>query len=129
RSPASALCCENKRRLDALSVLVAGIWAVTGCPARYEERLFLRLLECYVLDAIGELNPDQALHAGEDDPESAAHGGVTVTWSEIVAAQMQFPANLATSLREMWHRNLAMAQEQGYCRLFAVEGVGLVGAS
>lgn len=69
---------------------------------RYAGKPFLQLLDSYVLDAIGHLDPasDQALVAME--PQFRKTFGATGNWREIVASRMQFPAGMAGAIREVW---------------------------
>ncbi|MDT8758579.1 hypothetical protein MZO42_07705 [Sphingomonas psychrotolerans] len=69
---------------------------------RYAGKPFLRLLESYVLDAIGHLDPaaDQALRAME--PKFRETFGAAGSWREIVANRMQFPAGMAGAIEEVW---------------------------
>ena len=69
---------------------------------RYAGKPFLKLLESYVLDAIGHLDPmaDAALRAME--PQYRAMFGAAGSWREIVVSRMQFPAGMQGAIREMW---------------------------
>ncbi len=77
--------------------------------ARYEGRPFLRLLECYVLWTIGELSTDQSEQLVAMTPNLRETYGFEGDWQTIVAHQMDFPSELLSSLREMWERNLKVA--------------------
>ena len=59
---------------------------------RYAARPFLQFLDAYVLDAIGALDAatDAALTAR--DPH----------WRATVVLRMQFPAGMASAIREVW---------------------------
>ncbi len=69
---------------------------------RYAGKPFLRLLDSYVLDAIGQLDPaaDRALQARE--PEFRETFGATGSWREIVVGRMQFPVGMAGAIQEVW---------------------------
>jgi hypothetical protein len=69
---------------------------------RYEERPFLKLLDCYVLRAIGQLDEaqDQALRTIE--PQLAGVYGKEMRWFEVVSDQMEFPDNIDASIRQVW---------------------------
>jgi hypothetical protein len=74
---------------------------------RYEGKPFLRLLDCYVLDAIGHLDEQQkqSLHAME--PKFSAVYNTTGSWQDIVAAQMNFPPELPSEIRRIWENGSA----------------------
>jgi hypothetical protein len=69
---------------------------------RYTGKPFLKLLDCYVLDAIGHLDAasDAALTAME--PQLHQTFGESGSWRAIVEKRMQFPAGVAGAIREMW---------------------------
>ena len=69
---------------------------------RYAGKPFLPLLEAYVLDAIGHLDPaaDAAHRAREG--EYRAMFGATGAWREIVAGRMRFPDGMQGAIREVW---------------------------
>ncbi len=80
--------------------------------SRFEGRPFLRLLECYVLHALGSLTePDQArLEAMTPKlQETFKRKG---TWLEIVAAEMHFPADCPETIVRNWEANKKRASEQ-----------------
>jgi hypothetical protein len=69
---------------------------------RYAGKPFLRLLESYVLDAIGHLDPasDAALRAQETEFRKTFVA--TGNWREIVVGRMQFPEGIQGAIREVW---------------------------
>lgn len=69
---------------------------------RYEGKPFLRLLDSYVLDAIGHLDPGQAETLSEMEPSFRETFGSGGSWREIVEKRMQFPAGMAGAIREVW---------------------------
>lgn len=73
-------------------------------PSRYDGKPFLRLLDCYVMDAIGALDPgdDAALKAAE--PAYRKSWGVQGDWRQIVEARMNFPAGMKGAIRELWEK-------------------------
>lgn len=78
---------------------------------RYEGKPFLRLLECYVLSAIDQLDERQqdALRLMEPKLHSVyATGG---TWQDVVRVQMDFPDSLPKKIYEIWEKNLAKSHE------------------
>lgn len=73
----------------------------------YKGKPFLRLLDAYVLDAIGELDAasDAALTAQE--PAFRAMLGATGDWRTIVVQRMQFPDGMASAINEVWTKGRA----------------------
>ncbi len=80
---------------------------------RYVGKPFLRLLECYVLDAIGELEADQAEVLRRMEPKLGETYGMKGTWQQIVSAQMALPESLPSKIRVLWERQLEMATARG----------------
>ena len=81
---------------------------------RYEGRPFLRVLELYVLNAVGVLpeSADEQLRAMEPKFRET-YNRPGLTWVQIVEAEMEFPDTLVGSLRSMWERTTANACVQG----------------
>jgi len=71
---------------------------------RYFGKPFLKLVDSYVLDAIGHLDAatDAALTAME--PNFHRTFNTTGSWREIVVGQMQFPEGMAGAIREVWEK-------------------------
>ena len=71
---------------------------------RYEGKPFLKMVDSYVLDAIGEL-----------DADSAAELDASGDWRATVAGEMQFPDGMAGAIREVWDKGRAKFRAaQGY---------------
>jgi ribonuclease D len=81
--------------------------------ARYQGKPFLRLLECYVLWAVGQLDPQQAEALERMTPKLREVYGTEGRWQDIVAAQMAFPDSLPEELRSLWARNQQIARDNG----------------
>lgn len=81
--------------------------------ARYQGRPFLRLLECYVLWAVGQLDARQAEVLERMTPKLRQTYRTGGSWQEIVAAEMGFPDSLPEALRSMWARNQQIARDDG----------------
>jgi hypothetical protein len=58
---------------------------------RYTGRPFLKLVDSYILDAIG--------HLSAADDAALEHG-----WRATVEREMKFPAGFAGAVREMWDK-------------------------
>lgn len=78
-------------------------------PERYRGRPLLIVLEAYVLDCIGELQPDkqslarstvQRVWGGNDD------------WKATLRRQLRFSSVMDETLREMWLRNQELSQQR-----------------
>ena len=82
--------------------------------ARYDGKPFLRVLECYVLWAVGELDADDEARLRAMEPKLAeVYGRPGASWVEIVEAEMAFPATLRGSLAGLWRENVAVLHEHG----------------
>ena len=80
---------------------------------RYSGKPFLRLLECYVLDAIGALDEQQRTVLQRMEPKLMNVYGRSGSWSEIVAAEMEFPPSLPMHIRQIWTQNIEAAKSRG----------------
>ena len=81
--------------------------------SRYDGKPFLRLLDCYVLRAIGELDAQQEGALQSMEPKLANVYGRSGPWFEIVAQQMDFPDTLPEQIRNIWKSGKAKASQQG----------------
>lgn len=72
--------------------------------SRYDGEPLLRILECYVLWAIGELDADQARILESMTPKLQSVYGVEGKWHEIISRVMDLPNNLPEKIRELWRR-------------------------
>ncbi|MGY2274327.1 MULTISPECIES: hypothetical protein [Pseudomonas] len=72
---------------------------------RYAGKPFLRLLECYVLSAIGALSDQQRADLTALEPKLRELYGTQGSWSDVVASQMDFPASLEEKIRAVWRTN------------------------
>lgn len=73
----------------------------------YEGKPFLRLLDAYVLDAIGAMDADSDAALTAMEPEFRAMFGATGDWRTIVEQRMQFPDGMAGAIREVWVKGSA----------------------
>lgn len=77
---------------------------------RYDDKPFLRLLDCYVLDAIGQLDDAQRKNLEKLVPRLAktfASGG---TWQQMVAQQLEFSDSVPDKIRQFWQGYLDRAE-------------------
>ena len=82
--------------------------------SRYEGKPFLQLLDNYVLDAIGMLDPEMDAQLTALEPQYHLSYGQSGTWREIVEARMNFPPGMKGAIRELW--------EKGRPRFIAANG-------
>lgn len=76
-------------------------------PKRYQGKPLLRLLECYVLHAIGELTESQQRALREITPRlRELHGGVG-EWPGLVEHAAGLSSELPEKIRALWQSNLA----------------------
>ncbi|MFC3097413.1 hypothetical protein [Alteraurantiacibacter palmitatis] len=81
---------------------------------RYEGKPFLRLLDSYVLSAIGALDRANEDWLAAAEPHFRHIFGEAGSWREIVAARMQFPAGMEGAIAEVWDKGRArFAAEAG----------------
>jgi hypothetical protein len=77
---------------------------------RYTDKPFLKLLDAYVLWAIGALPPDQESLLQRMTPMLRKTWNCTQdNWHEVVAAQMEFPATLPDDIRKLWQKEQTLA--------------------
>src|SRR6186713_864000 len=73
---------------------------------RYDGKPLLRLLELYILKAIGELPLVEQETLTRLAPKLQAIYGGNGQWDEAVGAAVHMPADMPQSIREMWDKNL-----------------------
>ncbi|AKM09192.1 hypothetical protein [Croceicoccus naphthovorans] len=71
---------------------------------RYAGKPFLRLVDSYVLDAIGALDTANRDWLTAMEPNLRHTYGRDGAWQDIVAAEMRFPDGMAGSIREVWDK-------------------------
>jgi hypothetical protein len=87
------------------------ISAVPG--QRYDGKPFLKLLDCYVLWAIGELPEENVRSLKEMTPKFRLIYGKEGDWQQIVSAVMELPPNMPTLVKELWVKNTEIARKNG----------------
>ena len=80
---------------------------------RYDGKPFLRLLDSYVLDAIGQLTDGQREGLAVMEPKLNAVYNSSGSWQEMVRTQMDLPPSFPESIRKMWVGYLDAAKTQG----------------
>jgi hypothetical protein len=73
----------------------------------------LRLLELYVLRAIAELSQAEQQTLERMASKLQAIYGGNGEWHEAVAAAIHMPADMPIAIRDMWAKNLEIADANG----------------
>jgi hypothetical protein len=81
--------------------------------SRYDGIPFLRMLEFYVLWAIGELPQAEQDILNRMAPKLQSMYGGTGEWHDAIAAAMHMPPEMPVAIRDMWVRNLEVARSNG----------------
>ena len=80
---------------------------------RYDGKPLLRLIELYVIDAVGALTPEQERNLDAMSPKLCQLYGTTGDWRAAIAKAMAFPETMPESIREMWSKNQQIAKQNG----------------
>ncbi len=80
---------------------------------RYADKPMLRLLECYALDVIGHLTPEDQVRLSSMEPKLSQTFGTHGTWQEIIGKAMQFPPEMTNAIDDLWTSNQAIAAKAG----------------
>jgi hypothetical protein len=80
---------------------------------RYDGKPFLRILECYVLNSIDQLDDSQREALTKMEPKMARVYQMSGSWLDIVSAQMDFPESLPGQIKDIWSKYLDQAKAQG----------------
>jgi hypothetical protein len=78
---------------------------------RYERRPLVRILECYVLWAIGELPEQEAETLQAITPKLHKTYNATGSWQEVIAEVVGLKPELRSHLQELWKRNQEIARQ------------------
>lgn len=80
---------------------------MSGDSERYEGRPMLRLIDAYVLDALGALDaPTAQANAANAAKIASALNVPATTWRDAVEAALQMPPDSADALRAMWEQHV-----------------------
>jgi hypothetical protein len=82
-------------------------------PDRYAGKPFIKLVDSFVLDCIGELDASQSALLVQMLPKLQQTFHSTGTWQAIVMAQLDFEPSIVPSIRSMWERNQVIAKQNG----------------
>ena len=80
---------------------------------RYDGKPLLRVLDLYVLWAIGELPPDQEDNLNWMAPKLQARFGGGGQWHEAVERAVRMEPDTPQQIQGMWARNLEIARANG----------------
>ena len=72
----------------------------------------LRLLECYVLAAIGGLEEKEKKTLETMTPKLHEIYQARGTWREVIEKVMELPPNMPALVRDMWEKNKRIAEEK-----------------
>jgi hypothetical protein len=81
--------------------------------SRHDGKPFLRMLELYVLWAIGELPQANQDILNTMAPKLQSMYGGRGEWHDAIAAAMDMPPEMPAAIRDMWVRNLEIARANG----------------
>ena len=87
--------------------------AAAPSPDRYSGKPLLRLLELYVLWSLGELSDEDALRLGAMASKLTETFGGNGTWQDALETTMQMPSNMPELVRDMWAKNISIANNNG----------------
>ncbi|QDZ07130.1 hypothetical protein FPZ24_06230 [Sphingomonas panacisoli] len=71
---------------------------------RYDGKPFLRLLDSYILDAIGHLDTEMQATLTRLEPKFHKAFNTPGDWRTIVATVMKFPDGMPGAIREVWEK-------------------------
>jgi hypothetical protein len=78
---------------------------------RYDGKPLLRLLELYVLWAIGELSISEARTLEAMTPKLQKTFGASGNWHDVVASAVQIPDDMQATIRRLWAENTQLAHK------------------
>lgn len=82
---------------------------------RHEGKPLLRLVDAFVFDAIGHLDPAEATALSALEPQLRRDWNATGDWRAITVQQMQWPEGMAGAIREVWEKGrVRFVQSEGY---------------
>jgi len=80
---------------------------------RYKGKPFLKLVDSFVMDCIGELDASQAALLDQMTPNFQATFSSAGTWQEIVMSELQFEPTVKDAIRQLWVKNQGIAIKNG----------------
>jgi hypothetical protein len=85
---------------------------MVGNP-RYDRKPLLRLIELYVLKAIGERSPNEEDRLNAIASKLQAIFGGGGQWHDAIESAVRMEADTPQQIRDMWARNLEIARANG----------------
>ena len=79
---------------------------------RYTGKPLLRILECYVLWAIGQLSETEETKLQGMEPQLRQTLKQEGNWREVMEKTMELPGNMPELIRMNWEKNQAIAMQQ-----------------
>lgn len=77
-------------------------WGGTPEADRYEGRPLLRLLDCYILEVIGQLDERQRETLVRMEPKLQLTFKSSGSWANILEEQMDFMPSVPGKIRDFW---------------------------
>lgn len=71
---------------------------------RYAGKPFLKLLDAYVVDAIGHMDGATELELLVMEPQMRSALGLSGDWRSLVEQRMRFPEGMKGAIREVWDK-------------------------
>jgi len=81
---------------------------------RYRDKPFLRLIDCYVLKAIGHLDPVHEVGLAKMEAGIAKAFGRSGSWDAMVAQQLEWPDTFPSKICDLWKKYERWAYENGF---------------
>ena len=79
---------------------------------RYTGKPFLRLIECYVLSSIDQLDDIQRSNLVAMEPKLSSVYNIDGSWLEIISSLMNFPESFPKQIKDFWDGYLEHAKSQ-----------------
>jgi hypothetical protein len=80
---------------------------------RYEGRMFLKFIEAYILDAIGQLTDDERQQLAKVEPILRDALKLDGDWKQIVEQQMDIGPEFSVQVKKLWEKNRGLAAAAG----------------
>jgi hypothetical protein len=74
---------------------------------------FLKFVDLFVLDCIGELSQSQLATLEEMTPKLEKAFNATGTWQEMVMAKLNYMPEVRVAIRALWVKNQEIARQHG----------------
>lgn len=71
---------------------------------RYAGKPFLKMLDAYVVDAIGHMDGATEMELSAMEPQMRGALGLSGDWRSLVEQRMRFPEGMKGAIREVWDK-------------------------